>query len=259
MLMGSRLSERSTLLGASIVIALLLFTAFHVIPPFSSPSLASELLIMGGMSGTELLVTTLEVRVVHVKDGIETPARGMIVQVDGITSLTNRFGIARFFLVPGMYAVSVISRSNTLPTWSGEIQVSGSSTILTLRYVEERVNPKSVKMELDFQRSSTRVTLQTELPSYSPKDPANIIFYVGSPTIFYLDSEFREGAFVNGIKYDPLVEDSTSFGRRFVSIPPPSPNSVYTFTEEVLDVVRLVLPSETYVPVFAIEVEITRW
>ena len=253
MVMRKNTLERLLILITSLIIAIMLFTGFQVLSPFSLSAIPRELREVSGVEETEVQVVEFVVRIVYRWGNLTLPVQGMVVRVNERVGVTGSEGVARFMLVPASYSVSVTSPEGLLPSWFGEVRVSGIRTVLNLGYLELRANPSSVKTEIDYRNASTRVEVSSSLPSYEAENPAAVMVYVGSPSIYYLDQAFKPLLFVDGRVYDGELGLGFFYRRSYTPIPPVSLNSSYVYEENIPGVVRLVFAEETYIPVVVVE------
>jgi len=178
------------------------------------------------------------------------PVQSALVRVGQLAMLTNRDGLAEFYIPRGVYTVVISSLTSTLPTWAQDVEIDAVETVLLVRYREYRETITSLTVSLDH--LNRRSTLSV---GYRPPAINATYFYAGAPVVYYIDQLLYMRAFKGEGVQDWYTALATPYRGPFRTI-------LYTQeSAEVLDrvdVEGLVLHvslSESYVPIFVVEAE----
>ena len=242
------LENLAIILSALILITLLL-TYFTVASPLATRSEVKQEQVLD-ITDAKANLVELIIEVEHKLNGLSKPVDKILVKIGERTTLTNKEGIARFLVTPMVYTIIVSSPENKLPTWSGEIPVSASGTMLKLIYTELRTNITQIGSTIDYKNRTTIITITSLLPVYEVQE--NYRTYAGSPLLYYIGSDFKPKVALHNSIY--TAEEYTGIYKGvFKSIVLQSISTNYTTTQRVNDIVRLVIADRSYLPIFLVE------
>ncbi|HIQ30425.1 MAG TPA: hypothetical protein EYH45_07690 [Candidatus Caldiarchaeum subterraneum] len=241
--------ETSAILLFSLILAILLLTNFTAVSPLATKAEVEQEQLLE-ITDAKANLVELIIKVEHKMGDFSKPVDKMLVRIGDRVTITNKDGVAVFLVSPMVYTVTVSSPENKLPTWSGEIPVSASKTLLSLTYTELRAEITRIDSLIDYENETTMVTLSVILPSY--KQQENHRIYAGSPVLYYIDDSYKPRVALYNHIY-AAEEYTGQYIGTFNPVTPKGVNSSYTTTQNINDIAMLILTSKSYLPVFFVE------